>query len=745
VDVEITHRLPEGFDRPTEVREFTERDAPAAASASVPYGELEKVEQQPGWGNRVRVVGWAMDDASTTEPSQVLVYTGESSWWITADAHRPDVAHMGTGDNHGFELMVPITQTGENVVCVTIYDRTRSVLGPEMCASFVVADPVGAMNGLTLDGSGGKVTVTGWALDPDTADPVQVRIMDGGQVVATVTADQPMDKEDAARYPAHGANHAFTAEIQASTVPGIHSVTVMAVNRAGSGSDVTVGQQYYISPEDATAPTVTVGALRAREMQVNLNPLGLDVRFESQEVSQGEGGAWVTHGNVANPNTYLYKGLKPDTPYRFRVTAYNYRSSAQPLIFEQRTPKSAAPVGGTYEMATDLSWKGEDKITFSGYAIDPDTADPIQVRILEDDRVISTVTADKPMNENDAARYPGYGTEHGFTVTIPAPANPGLHSYAMVAVKTPETGGQDTLMGQEHFVAPDDVREPKATLSKGVNATEMRVDLDLGENTSWVGFEAMEVPESGDGTWAGHDTVPNTDTYVYKGLKPGVRYRFRVTAYNYRSAAPPVVVEGRTVGTAPAAVSELTVSKVEDQALTVQWKDNSSDEDSFELQVIDLESSATQVKSVPAKAGTWHVNQRVDGLRSLGDYLVTVRPVRENAEEQHPVILQAKTSGPAGINEFTATAISEPSGCTTGFSLSWTVSNTTRIVIKRQTGAETVLLDRQLAPPSPSHLPQTGTFTDDWNNVSAKTYVLIAYDPNGRTTTRSISFAAQNG
>ncbi|MEU5867064.1 fibronectin type III domain-containing protein [Nonomuraea sp. NPDC047529] len=741
-NLEITHAPPDGFEPPDQVRKSDGSESGDTATTSIPYGELEKVEHQPGWGNQVRVVGWAMQDATTTEPSKVRVYDRTSSWWTTADAHRPDVAHWGTGDNHGFDLMVPIAGTGQQTLCVRLYDRTGSVPGPEMCASFVIADPVGAITGLDLSDDG-QIEVTGWAIDPDTADPIQVRIFDDGRLVTTVTADRPLDEDVLARYPAHGPDHGFAARVPASAGQGVHSVTVVAVNSA-TGTDQQVGQQYYVAPADATAPAVSF-VVRAAEARVSLSNAGEArpwVRFESMEVPSGGEGRWVAHGALYLPNTFLYKQLKPDTLYRFRISAYNYRSTAEPVVFEQRTPRRADPVGAL----TELSWSGGDTLTLSGWAIDRDTEAPIQVRILEDGKVIATVTADAPLTDDVAAEYSDYGPGHAFTTSVPAPAAVGIHSYSVVAVKTPEIGGPDAPIGQQYFVAPDDVSKPQVTFPAPTKATETPVKVTFGDATGWVRFESMETPERGEGEWVVHDTLENPRQYVYRGLKPDTRYRYRVTAYNYRSTAEPVVAEARTIKAAPAAASELTVSKVEDEALTVRWKDNSGDEDSFELRIVDLDTSDAQVRKVPANAGTWRIDQRVDGLRSLGDYLIAVRPVRDGGEAQNPVTFQARTSGPAGINEFTVTPLNVSGSCPTStFALSWTVSNTTRVVVKRKISVEEVLLDQQLTPSSPVNMPQTGTFTDTYNDVSAKTYTLIAYDASGRTTTRSVSFGSRRG
>ena len=95
--------------------------------------------------------------------------------------------------------------------------------------------PFGHLDG--LHGSVGRIEVRGWALDPQTAGPVQVQIRRNGTLVATVRADRHRDDlgADAHHY---GTDHGFDAAIIAE--PGRNHVCVKVLG-VGAGGDTHVG------------------------------------------------------------------------------------------------------------------------------------------------------------------------------------------------------------------------------------------------------------------------------------------------------------------------------------------------------------------------------------------------------------------------------------------------------------------------------------------------------------------------
>jgi hypothetical protein len=100
-------------------------------------------------------------------------------------------------------------------------------------------DPMGMLDSATF-GPGG-VRVTGWALDPDTVNPIPVHFwVDGQSAVAALTASGARPDVQAA-FPGYGPNHGFDSLIQ---VPqGTHSVCAYAIN-TGPGSNQLIGCRF---------------------------------------------------------------------------------------------------------------------------------------------------------------------------------------------------------------------------------------------------------------------------------------------------------------------------------------------------------------------------------------------------------------------------------------------------------------------------------------------------------------------
>lgn len=103
--------------------------------------------------------------------------------------------------------------------------------------------PFGALDSVHSGSTG--VRVTGWAIDPDTYDPMPVSIMSDGHILATVKAKLP--RADVAHdYGKFGANHGFSATYVLAS--GTHQICARArnVTKTGhdsTGSDKTVGCQ----------------------------------------------------------------------------------------------------------------------------------------------------------------------------------------------------------------------------------------------------------------------------------------------------------------------------------------------------------------------------------------------------------------------------------------------------------------------------------------------------------------------
>lgn len=125
---------------------------------------------------------------------------------------------------------------GRHVVCATSLDPAPG-FRPDLGCGTVDAPGAPFGNLEALRTSVGRIHVRGWALDPQTAEPVDVQIRRNGTLVATVRADEQRD-DLGANAQHYGTAHGFDA----TTVlqPGRNQVCVQVVG-VGAGGDASVG------------------------------------------------------------------------------------------------------------------------------------------------------------------------------------------------------------------------------------------------------------------------------------------------------------------------------------------------------------------------------------------------------------------------------------------------------------------------------------------------------------------------
>ncbi|TXJ07785.1 MAG: hypothetical protein E6Q27_00680 [Aeromicrobium sp.] len=207
----------------------------------MPVGVLDSVTPSAG---KVKVSGWALD-LDTANPIDVHVYIGSKGTAFTAKNERSDLAahYPANGTNHGFyEEISGVSGTQE--LCAYAIDsagKGNTLLG---CRTVTIPPPVvtppsptdqGRMPVGVLDSvtpSAGKVKVSGWALDLDTANPIDVHVYIGVSGTAVSASSPRPDLAD--HYPNHGPNHGFVAEIASS--PGRQDVCAYAIDSAGKGN-----------------------------------------------------------------------------------------------------------------------------------------------------------------------------------------------------------------------------------------------------------------------------------------------------------------------------------------------------------------------------------------------------------------------------------------------------------------------------------------------------------------------------
>ncbi|MET0830432.1 MAG: hypothetical protein ABWY26_12970 [Microbacterium sp.] len=424
-------------------------------------GSLELSEALPG---EFRVAGWAAK-AGNTASLDVHVYVGSVGTAATASLPRSDVgaAYPAVGSAHGFDVRVPATGEGTFDVCVYAINLNGGAPATLGCSSLTAksGSPAGQLESVTpVDGA---VEVKGWAVDPDTAKPASVHVYvdsAGTALLADAALAQPV-----AQFPGYGTAHGFTGKLTAS--PGAHSVCAYAIN-SGPGANVLIGCKDVIVPGAA---------------DLGRAPFG---RFDSVTVS---GSTAVASGWAIDPDTsasvdiHLYVGSagkaivadksRPDVESAYPgfgashgfaeqlslpsgqsdVCAYAINTGAGGNTFlgcKTVTAASAAAVDrgqvpfGNLE-AVEPAAGGA---SVSGWALDPDTSDPIAVHIYADS-VGYAFLADGSRTDVGAA-YPGKGDRHGYSQFVSMAS--GSHSVCVYAINN--GAGGHALIACRDIVVP---------------------------------------------------------------------------------------------------------------------------------------------------------------------------------------------------------------------------------------------------------------------------------------------------
>jgi len=198
-----------------------------------PIGALDAVTSTEG---RISARGWALDP-DTTSPIIVHLYVdGKAVQALTANSSRPDVGRIyGKGDNHGFSGTVNAL-AGTHQVCLYAIDASGGSNPRVGCKGVTVTNeaPIGSLD--TLTSGMESFTLGGWAVDPDTSDPIAVDVYIDGKMVQTLTANT--SRADVGRIYGKGDNHGYQTTLSATYGP--HAVCIYAIDSWG-GSNPKLG------------------------------------------------------------------------------------------------------------------------------------------------------------------------------------------------------------------------------------------------------------------------------------------------------------------------------------------------------------------------------------------------------------------------------------------------------------------------------------------------------------------------
>jgi hypothetical protein len=394
--------------------------------------------------HQLRVAGWAVD-GETNSPVDVHVYVdGAFVTAATANQPRGDFGAVAPlyGPNHGYDVTVPIDRGATNV-CV--YAINLGVPGPNPLlgcrpvpnAAFGALDVV-----QRIDPS--HVRVQGWAIDPGSANPIDIHVVIDGTVIATESADGA--RPDVAQaYPAYGPSHGF---------------------------DTTVA-----IPAGADSVCVTASVSGQGDTRLGCRPISHDPFGNFEELRHFDGDhlrvmGWVIDPDVAGPiDVHVYA----DNRFVLAATADKQRADVGAAFpghganhgFDVTIPVAAGRVcvyainaaAGAGKHNPLLSCRQVDSNPFggldlvdrvdsntvrvAGWAIDPDRTAPIDVHVYLDGRFVTARTA-SASRADVGGLYPAYGPDHGYDFNITAPT--GARSVCVYGINV-DRGASNPLLG----------------------------------------------------------------------------------------------------------------------------------------------------------------------------------------------------------------------------------------------------------------------------------------------------------
>lgn len=408
-----------------------------AASNSTPFGSWDG---HTTTSRNLTVSGWIIDpDSPASLTVRVAVDGVETS--VAADIDRPDVgaAFPGSGSRHGYSVTIPAS-AGPHAVCVratNIGEGADRLLG---CRWMTIqnAPPVGQVDSVVL--GLGTATVTGWALDPDSPEPLQVHVyVDSGGTPTTAN----LERGDLARY-FSTTNHGF--QVTVSMPAGTHRLCVYPINvppgdnPAISCRDVTMPDRPPVGQVDSVVLGLGTATLTgwARDPDTTA-PIWVHVYVDS--------GATPTLANRPRGDLARYF---PSTEHGFEVTvrvptgthtvcvyAINVPAGDNPSLGCRRVTIVDRPPVGQLDSVALSTVNGKGVATVSGWAVDPDTTAPIWVHVYVDSGG-TPVLADR--ERGDLARYFST-TNHGYEATVTFPA--GTHRLCAYAINVPAGGNPE--------------------------------------------------------------------------------------------------------------------------------------------------------------------------------------------------------------------------------------------------------------------------------------------------------------
>ena len=522
-------------------------------SAWQPLGMYDGVVAETG--DRIRLTGWTVDPDSTA-PINVHVYVdGRGVGAYVANGNRSDVAQAlpAWGPAHGFDIPVLVT-TGVHDVCVFAINVGSPTANPSLGCRTVDTRglPLGNVESAVI--SEGKAVVTGWVLDPDTSDPIDVHVYVNDAWGGQTTANRSRPDVGAA-YPGSGSAHGF--QVTVPLQPGVNQVCVFGINLPGPGVNPKIGcasLDLKVLPVGDVAVAGGSDWVRVEGWAADPEstaPIDVHVYIDGSI-------AVIRTADIPRPDVQaVVPGTGPNTGYSIRLPAaagtHELCVYAINVGLGNLNPKLAC---GTVEVGVppvghlDAVSASGAVVRVLGWALDPDVIDPIDVHVYADGKGVP-FRADAPRPDVGAA-FPGYGDAHGFDATMTLA--PGRHNVCAYAINVHGGNGVNPVLGCLDVTVPPN-NPPFGTLDQVYSMPGVAVATGWAYDRD-VPTASIDVHFYVDGKFAGRVNAnhgrPDVAAAVpgageahgfagYLGVSPG---RHTVCVYaidNYSSGTNPLI------------------------------------------------------------------------------------------------------------------------------------------------------------------------------------------------------------
>jgi hypothetical protein len=401
-----------GTDRPLGCRAIT-------VMGDNPIGSVEAVNEGP---TSVRVTGWALDRQTTAGVTVELVVNGTVVAKKAATTTRPDVGatYPGYGAAHGFSFEGPIG-AGRQEVCVRAVNQGAGASVTLGCRTFLTPTglPQIAIESRVRSATG--YTYTGYAMDPDTTTSATVRaVTPSGAVLATTVANRPHAARSA-KWPMYG-GQGFTIFVPLGAQSA--NFCLSAVN-VGPGSNVTAACEQWGPSPDGRLDSVTAapGGFDAVGWAIDpdtKSPIDVHIYVDGKHVSTPKANGSrpdVAAVYPAHGADHGFSTRVAATPGRHTVCAYGINVSTGKNT-QLGICRTVVVPGGAPDGRINSVTPTTGGATVTGWAIDFDTASPIDVHLYVDGKMAASTFANLTRNDV-AAVYPKWGAAHGFSAVLP--------------------------------------------------------------------------------------------------------------------------------------------------------------------------------------------------------------------------------------------------------------------------------------------------------------------------------------